>query len=1179
MKTTLRIVLTALVTFALCLLIPSNGVFAEETASGVLSLPASVQIVDTEAFYGATSINKVVLPDGVKEIRARAFADSTLTEINLPDSLTVIDDTAFSTPGNITVTANKGSWVYNWAKTKGFKMYDDPSPLADFVFQAIDDTGSRITGYQGSGGRVIIPAADADGRIVREIGSMAFYNCNALTEVVLPSTLEKLGDSAFANCENLTTVNIPSGLQQVTSFDSYSSGPFSGCSSLTNVTIEEGMVTLPRGLFANSGIRVIQIPDSVKNINREAFANCTLLENVIFPDGLENIGSYCFDGCTSLKKVNLPGTVRNLGGVLGSSGWDTSNGTNVFRNCTSLEEVTLPQNLDRANSAFSGCSALKTVHFAEGTIALPYSIFYNCGLEEINLPETTKRIESNAFESCASLRAVHLNEGLQKIDSMAFYNCNALTELVLPSTLEVLGDRSFGNCSNLETINIPADLQTDSYYGNGPFSGCSSLTNVTIEEGMVTLPRGLFANSGIRVIQIPDSVKNINREAFANCTLLENVIFPDGLENIGSYCFDGCTSLKKVNLPGTVRNLGGVLGSSGWDTSNGTNVFRNCTSLEEVTLPQNLDRANSAFSGCSAFNTVTMLFPSQLSFRALFGWWDDSYSFSSSNPNVASVYINTGVVSTYGIGSTVIRAARDGVTEAELTVYVRNGYVDSGSSVASGILREGNDWAIRWMITYDEDASGTSGNAQLYIYLEGSSGSAGELALNSSLEDETLMPWLTGAYGFQKTDFNYIHIQGSATNPFKIIPGQFSGYSNVRRAELTYVRNIQVEAFQNCTGLEQFVFDNWLLEIGNAAFKNDVNLNELRMSTSFGANIETIGDEAFMNTGISSFSFNKVWRIGERAFANTQLSWIMLDSQISSIGEDAFYGCDNLVINCYNNSIAHHYAAANNHRFRILVDKKYARWGKQAGTIRPLEYAILNKLCTDVSYNTTTDAMEEEMYNLMKNTFPLGHPLHADDNPDLSAISRDQVQAFIRGTNRDLQVIEIKLDPKNVILIFAGTKEGQFGDIVQDVGIALDSTPGIKYISCAMNAVQDLFNQNQIEAGNQLANELSHFGYNTYLTGYSLGGHIAVDVALHCQELTECVAIDPPGRGDTIISGSSQNRDKITNYINRYSSISWVGQHVGTVYSLDVEENWLLGVIHNHDIEYTIDALGGYGAL
>ena len=932
MKTTLRIVLTTLLCFALSLLIPTNGVFAEGTASGVLSLPASTLIVDIEAFYGDTSINKVILPNGVKEIRARAFADSTLTEINLPDSLTLIDESAFSVPGNITVTANKGSWVYNWAKTKGFKMYDDPSPLADFVFQAIDDTGSRITGYQGNDGRVVIPTADADGRTVKEIGSDAFARCNSLVEVTLPSTLEKLGDSAFSNCKNLTTVNIPSGLQQV-------------------------------------------------------------------------------------------------------------------------------------------------------------------------------------------------------------------------------------------------------YYYSGPFTGCEALTNVEIEDGMVTIPSSLFAKSGIREIRIPDSVKNISREVFMQCTSLENVIFPEGLENIGTNCFYGCTSLKKVTLPGTVRNLGGVLGSSGWDTANGSGVFRDCTALAEVTLPQNLDFASSAFTGCSALKTVTMLFPSQLSFRALFGWSDDSYSFSSSNPNVASVYINSGVVSTYSIGSTVIRAVRDGTAEAELTVYVRNGYVDSGSSVASGILREGDEWAIRWMITYDEDTAGTPSNAQLYIYLEGSIASAGELALNSSLEDENLMPWLTNAYGFQKTDFNYIHIQGSATNPFKTIPGQFSGYSNVRRVELTCVRNIQAESFCDCSGLEQLVFDNWLLEIGNAAFKNDENLYDLRMSTSFGANIGTIGDEAFMNTGISSFSFNRVLHIGERAFANTQLGSIMLDSQINSIGEDAFYGCNNLVVNCYNNSIAHNYAAANNHRFRILVDKKYAKWGKQAGTIRPLEYAILNKLCTDVSYNTTTDAMEDEMYDLMKNAFPLGHPLHADDNPDLSAISKNQVQAFIRGTNRDLQVIEIKLDPKNVILIFAGTKEGQFGDIVQDVGIALDSTPGVKYISGAMNAVQDLFNQNQIEAGNQLANELSHFGYNTYLTGYSLGGHIAVDVALHCQELTECVAIDPPGRGDTIITGSSKNRDKITNYINRWSSISWVGQHVGTVYYLDVEENWLLGVIHNHDIEYTINALGGYGAL
>ena len=209
MKTMLRIATTMLFCAVMCLCL-GNAAWAKDS-EGVLTLPASLQIVDTEAFYGSTSIDIVVLPEGIKEIRARAFADSTLTEINLPDSLTRIDDSAFSIPGNITVTANKGSWAYNWAKAKGFKIYDDPSPHEDFVFQAIDDAGSRITGYQGNGGRVVIPATDADGRTVKEIGNNAFNNCAALTEVILPNTLEKLGDGAFSNCQNLTTINIPSG--------------------------------------------------------------------------------------------------------------------------------------------------------------------------------------------------------------------------------------------------------------------------------------------------------------------------------------------------------------------------------------------------------------------------------------------------------------------------------------------------------------------------------------------------------------------------------------------------------------------------------------------------------------------------------------------------------------------------------------------------------------------------------------------------------------------------------------------------------------------------------------------------------------------------------------------------------------------------------------------------------
>ena len=89
-------------------------------AEAVLALPKALKIIDTEAFYGDTAIDKVVVPEGTTEIRARAFANSTLSEINLPDSLTFIDDTAFEGLSDIIVTSSEGSYAYNWAVEKGY---------------------------------------------------------------------------------------------------------------------------------------------------------------------------------------------------------------------------------------------------------------------------------------------------------------------------------------------------------------------------------------------------------------------------------------------------------------------------------------------------------------------------------------------------------------------------------------------------------------------------------------------------------------------------------------------------------------------------------------------------------------------------------------------------------------------------------------------------------------------------------------------------------------------------------------------------------------------------------------------------------------------------------------------------------------------------------------------------
>lgn len=110
MKPTRRLFAILLV---LAMLLTNSGMTA--LAEAVLNMPAALQIIDEEAFYGSTSIDKVVLPDNVTEIRARAFANSTLSEINLPDSITYIDDTAFDGPSKVTLLVNEGSYAYTWA--------------------------------------------------------------------------------------------------------------------------------------------------------------------------------------------------------------------------------------------------------------------------------------------------------------------------------------------------------------------------------------------------------------------------------------------------------------------------------------------------------------------------------------------------------------------------------------------------------------------------------------------------------------------------------------------------------------------------------------------------------------------------------------------------------------------------------------------------------------------------------------------------------------------------------------------------------------------------------------------------------------------------------------------------------------------------------------------------------
>ena len=141
-----------------------------------------------------------------------------------------------------------------------------------------------------------------------EIGKYAFAACGSLTNCDLPYTLQTLGSFAFMNCD-ITDVTIPASLK------SWGDHTFYCCTNLQSLTIEDGIKTIPEESFRGSTIRDLTVPASVTNIGNNSFTNCENLQSISLPEGLKEIGLDAFAG-TAITSITIPSTVTSMGDVL-----------------------------------------------------------------------------------------------------------------------------------------------------------------------------------------------------------------------------------------------------------------------------------------------------------------------------------------------------------------------------------------------------------------------------------------------------------------------------------------------------------------------------------------------------------------------------------------------------------------------------------------------------------------------------------------------------------------------------------------------------------------------------------------------------------------------------------------------------------------------------------------------
>lgn len=90
------------------------------------------------------------------------------------------------------------------------------------------------------------------------------------------------------------------------------------------------------------------------------------------------------------------------------------------------------------------------------------------------------------------------------------------------------------------------------------FSGCGSLEELVIPEGVTVIPTGCFSTcDNLKKVTLPTTITSIESLAFFSCPKLEVVEVPEGVSslNIGIYAFKGCKNLKIRATRGTIKLL------------------------------------------------------------------------------------------------------------------------------------------------------------------------------------------------------------------------------------------------------------------------------------------------------------------------------------------------------------------------------------------------------------------------------------------------------------------------------------------------------------------------------------------------------------------------------------------------------------------------------------------------
>lgn len=415
-----------------------NYAFAYLPSMQYLEIPENVTTMGTDIFYQSNNL-KTLKMNAVVPPMVGSFSGTDKRKVYVPDGS--LHAYRLATPwNNCVLVGGEGTSVsidHVDAGELGHFILDKATYLQEVNKLTVVSGNLNSDDWKTLKSMTNLVELDISGMTVTSIPSSAFSDRWGLEKIILPKKLEAIGNHAFSGT-GLKEIELPESL---TTLD-YNA--FSYCASLSSVKIPGKVERIsPYSFYKCSNLQKVELAEGIKFIDNQAFYYCDHLQSINFPSTLTSIGYEAFRE-TDLSEVNIPGSVKNIG-----------------------------------SNAFYRNKNLKKLTFGEGLVNIEGTAFSECvSIDSIVCPSTLRTIGDATFSGCKNLKQISLNEGLVSINSYAFSGCTGLTDIVLPSTLEYCKGFAFNECGNIKTIETRSVLPptTD---GSCPLSGVD-LTGVTL---------------------------------------------------------------------------------------------------------------------------------------------------------------------------------------------------------------------------------------------------------------------------------------------------------------------------------------------------------------------------------------------------------------------------------------------------------------------------------------------------------------------------------------------------------------------------------------------------------------------------------------------------------------------------------------------------------------------------